>query len=75
MRTLRPQFAAKILNEAEYVLRLRVLYFCTPERHRSLRHAQMSLNNINPEANQQYSKAFFAFLKDKLGVEDTRGYM
>ncbi|KAL1950949.1 hypothetical protein VTO73DRAFT_98 [Trametes versicolor] len=34
-----------------------------------------SLNNINPELNQQYSKAFAAYFKEKLGVEDTRGYI
>ncbi|OJT08020.1 Macrophage migration inhibitory factor [Trametes pubescens] len=34
-----------------------------------------SLNNINPELNQQYSKAFAAYFKEKLGVQDTRGYM
>ncbi|OJT13039.1 Macrophage migration inhibitory factor [Trametes pubescens] len=34
-----------------------------------------NLGNINPENNQVLSKAFAAFLKEKLGVEDTRGYI
>ena len=35
----------------------------------------MSLGNINDEANERYSKAFFQFFKDKLGVAGNRGYM
>ncbi|KAI0648335.1 Tautomerase/MIF [Trametes meyenii] len=34
-----------------------------------------SLDNINPDANLEYSKAFFAFFKEKLGVPDDRGYI
>ncbi|KAH9857596.1 Tautomerase/MIF [Lenzites betulinus] len=34
-----------------------------------------SLDNISPALNEGYSKAFFAFIKEKLGVEDTRGYI
>ncbi|KAI9059704.1 Tautomerase/MIF [Trametes coccinea BRFM310] len=34
-----------------------------------------SLDNINPKANEEYSKKFFAFFKEKLGVPDDRGYI
>ncbi|KAH9890600.1 Tautomerase/MIF [Cubamyces lactineus] len=34
-----------------------------------------SLDNINPQANEEYSKKFFAFFKEKLGVSDDRGYI
>ncbi|KAI0355020.1 Tautomerase/MIF [Trametes cingulata] len=34
-----------------------------------------SLDNINPKVNEEYSKAFFAFFKEKLGVPDNRGYI
>ncbi|KAG6850410.1 hypothetical protein H0H93_013635 [Arthromyces matolae] len=35
----------------------------------------ISLDNLNPEANEKYSKAFFDFFKKKLGVPGDRGYM
>ncbi|CDO68899.1 hypothetical protein BN946_scf185000.g42 [Trametes cinnabarina] len=35
----------------------------------------ISLDNINPKANEEYSRKFFAFFKEKLGVPDDRGYM
>ncbi|TFK72217.1 Tautomerase/MIF [Pluteus cervinus] len=34
-----------------------------------------SLDNINPAANVQYSKALFEFLNKKLGVPGDRGYI
>ncbi|KDR81866.1 hypothetical protein GALMADRAFT_90274 [Galerina marginata CBS 339.88] len=34
-----------------------------------------SLDNISEELNEGYSKAFFKFFKDKLGVKDDRGYV
>ncbi|EJD37888.1 Tautomerase/MIF [Auricularia subglabra TFB-10046 SS5] len=34
-----------------------------------------SLGNVNPSANEKYSAAFFAFLKEKLGVPGDRGYI
>ncbi|KAI0923910.1 hypothetical protein AcW1_006730 [Taiwanofungus camphoratus] len=34
-----------------------------------------SLFNLNPEANQVFSKAFFDFFEEKLGVPGDRGYM
>jgi phenylpyruvate tautomerase len=36
---------------------------------------QISLDNINPEANEKYSKAFFDFFHKKLKVPGDRGYM
>ncbi len=36
---------------------------------------QKSLDNINHEVNEQYSKVLFKFLEDKLGVPGDRGYM
>ena len=33
------------------------------------------MDNINPELNEQYSKALFNFVEEKLGVKDDRGYM
>ncbi|KAL5528924.1 hypothetical protein ACEPAG_4898 [Sanghuangporus baumii] len=35
----------------------------------------VSLGNINPQANAQYSKALFSFFGEKLGVKDDRGYI
>ncbi|KAL1685590.1 Tautomerase/MIF superfamily [Schizophyllum commune] len=34
-----------------------------------------SLGNVNPAANEKYSKAFSEFLKEKLGLPNDRGYM
>ena len=36
---------------------------------------QVSLGNINPQANAKYSKALFGFFGKKLGIKDDRGYM
>lgn len=33
------------------------------------------MDNINVEANEKYSKAFFDFFKEKLGISGDRGYM
>ncbi|KAF8638807.1 hypothetical protein AX17_001865 [Amanita inopinata Kibby_2008] len=41
----------------------------------ALQLAITSLDNINPQANDLYSKRFFEFFKDKLGVPDDRGYI
>ncbi|KAG5642399.1 hypothetical protein DXG03_002831 [Asterophora parasitica] len=35
----------------------------------------VSLDNINTELNEQYSKAFFEFFKKKLDVPGDRGYI
>ncbi|TDL18953.1 Tautomerase/MIF, partial [Rickenella mellea] len=35
----------------------------------------VSLDNINPELNDQYSKVFFDHFNEKLGVEGNRGYI
>ncbi|KAL5511964.1 hypothetical protein ACEPAH_5183 [Sanghuangporus vaninii] len=35
----------------------------------------VSLGNINPQANAQYSKALFGFFGEKLGIKDDRGYI
>ncbi|KAI5118420.1 hypothetical protein M0805_005504 [Coniferiporia weirii] len=34
-----------------------------------------SLGNINAQANVGYSKSFFEFFKEKLGIQDNRGYI
>ncbi|KAF8894732.1 Tautomerase/MIF [Infundibulicybe gibba] len=34
-----------------------------------------SLDNINPDANEAYSKKFFDFFKQELGVPGDRGYI
>jgi len=34
-----------------------------------------SLDNINPTSNEQYSKTFFGYFKEKLGVPGERGYI
>ncbi|RXW22232.1 hypothetical protein EST38_g3613 [Candolleomyces aberdarensis] len=36
---------------------------------------QVSLDNISPEKNEQYSKELFSFLNEKLEIPDTRGYI
>lgn len=36
---------------------------------------KVSLDNINPEANEAYSKALFEFVGKKLGAPGDRGYM
>ncbi len=38
-------------------------------------HEQVSLDNLQPEKNEKYSKAFFEFFKEKLNVPGDRGYM
>ncbi|KAI0713523.1 Tautomerase/MIF superfamily [Earliella scabrosa] len=35
----------------------------------------VSLDNLQPEKNAQYSKAFFEFFKEKLGIPGDRGYV
>jgi len=40
-----------------------------------VKHLQTSLDNLNEEANERYSKAFFGFFKEKLGVSTDRGYV
>ncbi|KAI0340511.1 Tautomerase/MIF [Trametopsis cervina] len=35
----------------------------------------ISLDNLSPEANIEYSKKFFDFFEKKLGVPSTRGYI
>ncbi|TCD63112.1 hypothetical protein EIP91_005984 [Steccherinum ochraceum] len=37
--------------------------------------AQVSLGNLNPTANEEYSKQFFPFFKEKLGVPHDRAYI
>ncbi|KAG5722546.1 hypothetical protein E4T56_gene2930 [Termitomyces sp. T112] len=34
-----------------------------------------SLDNLNEQANETYSKAFFDFFKEKLGIPGDRGYI
>ncbi|KAF8228409.1 Tautomerase/MIF [Tricholoma matsutake] len=34
-----------------------------------------SLDNLNPEANERYSKAIFDFFRSKLGIQGDRGYV
>jgi hypothetical protein len=36
---------------------------------------QVSLGNLSPELNEGYSKTFFSYLNEQLGVKDDRGYM
>lgn len=36
---------------------------------------QGSLDNINPELNENYSKLFFEYFSNELGIQDDRGYM
>ena len=40
-----------------------------------VKHMQTTLDNLNEEANERYSKAFFDFFKEKLGVSTDRGYV
>ncbi|PFH52482.1 hypothetical protein AMATHDRAFT_140110 [Amanita thiersii Skay4041] len=35
----------------------------------------ISLDNINPQVNEVYSKKFFQFFKDKLNIPDNRAYI
>ncbi|KAG6861655.1 hypothetical protein C0995_013657 [Termitomyces sp. Mi166 len=35
----------------------------------------ISLGNLNETANEAYSRAFFDFFKERLGVQGDRGYM
>lgn len=34
-----------------------------------------SIINVNPETNDQFSGVFFSFLKEKLGIAGTRGFI
>jgi hypothetical protein len=36
---------------------------------------QVSLGGLSPESNEEYSKSFFSYLEEKIGVTDDRGYM
>ncbi|EIW60867.1 Tautomerase/MIF [Trametes versicolor FP-101664 SS1] len=73
------KFAAETLNKPESYISVSYLY----QEHLTFAGSFdpafllyiTSLNNINPEVNQQYSKAFFAYFKEKLSVEGTRGYI
>lgn len=35
----------------------------------------ISLDNLNPASNEKYSKGFFEFFKEELGIENDRGYI
>ncbi|KAI0082863.1 Tautomerase/MIF [Panus rudis PR-1116 ss-1] len=35
----------------------------------------VSLDNINPEANEKYSKELFQYFEEKLGITGSRGYI
>jgi len=37
--------------------------------------SQDSLDNINEQANEGYSKVFFKFFEEKLGIPGNRGYI
>ncbi|KAI0831689.1 Tautomerase/MIF [Trametes gibbosa] len=73
------KFSAATLNKPEAYISVNYIYSEFLTFGGSLDPALIlvihSLDNISPAQNEVYSKAFFAFFKEKLGVEDTRGYV
>ena len=41
----------------------------------TLLHAQVSLGNLSPELNENYSKTFSEYVTKELGIKDDRGYL
>ncbi|KAF6764685.1 Tautomerase/MIF superfamily [Ephemerocybe angulata] len=73
------KFAAKVLSKPEQYISISVkhnpnLTFAGTFEP-ALLLAIVSLDNIDPEKNVNYSKELFGFFKEKLGVPDNRGYI
>ncbi|KAJ2926347.1 hypothetical protein H1R20_g10755, partial [Candolleomyces eurysporus] len=73
------KFAAKILSKPEQYISVNVKYNPTLSFAGTFDPAFLlaivSLDNISPEKNDEYSKELFSFLKEKLEIPDTRGYI
>ncbi|EPQ58634.1 Tautomerase/MIF [Gloeophyllum trabeum ATCC 11539] len=73
------KFAAETLSKPEQYISVSYNYDENLSFHGTFDPAFLmvitSLNNINPEANEKYSKAFFGHFKERLGVPGERGYI
>lgn len=67
--TLEPAFALTVVSLPPLFLES----FTAPNQ--SCYCLQVSLDNLSPEANEKYSKALSAFIKEKTGAPSDRGYM
>ncbi|CAE6431842.1 hypothetical protein BN14_00019 [Rhizoctonia solani AG-1 IB] len=72
-------FSAETLNKPEKYISVVYNYVGTLSFHGSFDPAFLlhitSLGNINPEANEKYSKALFDYFKQKLNIPGDRGYI
>lgn len=73
------KFGAEILGKPEKYISTNVRYNEFQTFNGTLEPAftltVVSLDNLNAEANERYSKAIFDFLNTKLGVQGDRGYV
>ncbi|KAG8732733.1 hypothetical protein FRC11_011286 [Ceratobasidium sp. 423] len=73
------KFTAKLLNKPEQYISVVYNHAATMSFHGTFDPAFLlhitSLGNINPEANEKYSKALFEYFQEKLNVPGNRGYM
>lgn len=59
-----------LAHSLSYVYRVLLVILCP-----NLTTIQISLDNLNPADNENYSKTFFEFFKRKLGIPGDRGYI
>ncbi|KDN49305.1 hypothetical protein RSAG8_02007, partial [Rhizoctonia solani AG-8 WAC10335] len=73
------KFSAQTLGKPEQYISVVYNYVGTLSFHGNFDPAFLlhitSLGNINPEANEKYSKALFDYFKEKLNVPGDRGYI
>ncbi|CAE6406386.1 unnamed protein product [Rhizoctonia solani] len=73
------KFSAEILGKPEKYISVVYNHVGTLSFHGSFDPAFLlhitSLGNINPEANEKYSKALFDYFKEKLNIPGDRGYI
>ncbi|KAG9121590.1 hypothetical protein FRC07_002397 [Ceratobasidium sp. 392] len=73
------KFSAELLDKPEKYISVSYQYTRTLSFHGSFDPAFLmtitSLGNINPEANDKYSKALFDWINDKLNIPGDRGYI
>ncbi|CUA72206.1 hypothetical protein RSOLAG22IIIB_00869 [Rhizoctonia solani] len=73
------KFTAGILGKPEKYISVVYQHVSTLSFHGSFDPAFLlhitSLGNINPEANEKYSKSLFDYFKEKLNIPGDRGYI
>ncbi|CAE6366625.1 unnamed protein product [Rhizoctonia solani] len=73
------KFTAGILGKPEKYISVSYQYVPTLSFHGNFDPAFLlhitSLGNINPEANEKYSKSLFDYFKEKLNIPGDRGYI